>query len=311
MSSAAPDCDLQDLSETWAALRAALDALAPCERARVEAAARDGLAPAVAAGSHWDFNAPAYAADAALIQATGDQTTGPERDRLRRALAARWALDLPDRVPTLHLPSEVQAQYPPALRRFASGFADDDGPYDEDHWAKDVAFALGLTVPCGAQVAELAARLGPGEIVRHIRAGQGAGVALSYVRARGWGTWLQSHTEQRYTEEFNPAGWDACYLRIAAILRTRPALRGMIGSAWFYDPPLRDISPRLAYLQDRPLANGAFRVHQGPHPVHTARATETSPTRRKLVESGAYTPRSWIMAWPRSGLLSWADAQIR
>jgi len=296
--------DLQDLAEPLAALRAVLDRLTPSERLRVEGAAREGFKPAVAAGSHWDFNAPAAAADAAL-----GQMDGMDRDRLRRGLAARWALDLPDRVPTLDLPSEVQTQYPSALRRLAGFLSRDAQPYDEDHWAKDVAFALALTVPCGAQVAELEARLGPGEIWRHIRAGWGASPALSYVRARGWGTWLQSHTEQRYTEEFNPAGWDTCYLRIAAILRTRPALRGMIGSAWFYDPPIREISPRLAYLQDRPLANGGFRVHQGPHPVHTARATETSPTRRKLVESGAYTPRSWIMAWPRAGLLRWARAQ--
>ena len=80
----------------------------------------------------------------------------------------------------------------------------------------------------------------------------------------------------------------------------------MAGTSWFYDPALPAISPRLAYLQSTPLANGAHLVRHGPGADHTARATETSPTRKALVASGSYVPIAGTIMWPRSDLLSWA-----
>jgi hypothetical protein len=273
-------------------------------RRRVETLAPDAARAAAAAASHWDFTAPAQAVDAIL--ARGD---GEARHRLRRGLIAHWARELPERLAALDLPPEVLALVPGALERLALHLAADDGPYDPDFWAKDVRFVLALTVPCGAQVVDLAARIGPGEVVRHVLAGRGLGAAAAYVAARGWGDWLQIHTESRWLEDFNEAGWDRCWLRVAALLRRMPKMRGVIGASWFYDPPLCEISPRLAYLQRRPVENGAFLVHQGPDPLSTERCTATSPSRRDLVAKGLYTPRSWILAWPREGLLRWADRQ--
>ena len=77
----------------------------------------------------------------------------------------------------------------------------------------------------------------------------------------------------------------------------------MIGSSWFYDPPLETISPRLAYLRLNPLKGGAFIIHQGPAPIHSERASATSPTREAMIESGEYTPSSWLVAWPKSTLI--------
>ena len=81
----------------------------------------------------------------------------------------------------------------------------------------------------------------------------------------------------------------------------------MIGSSWFYDPPLETISPRLAYLRLNPLKGGAFIIHQGPAPIHSERASASSPTRKALIESGEYTPSSWLVAWPRATLIPWAE----
>jgi hypothetical protein len=83
----------------------------------------------------------------------------------------------------------------------------------------------------------------------------------------------------------------------------------MIGSSWFYDPPLETISPRLAYLRVNPLKGGAFIIHQGPAPIHSERCGATSPTRRAMIESGEYLPRSWLVAWPKSTLIPWAEAR--
>ena len=93
----------------------------------------------------------------------------------------------------------------------------------------------------------------------------------------------------------------------AELCRARPELAGMIGSSWFYDPPLTEISPRLAHLRLNPLNGGAFMVHQGPAPIHTERAGTASPSRKALIDSGEYTARSWLMIWPRKELIAWAD----
>lgn len=279
-----------------AAFRDVVARLPAAEQARVAALA-DGAATAAAqAASHWRFEQPADAADALLA---GDDTH-------RRALVAHWALQLPERYAPLNLPASVLAELPGAVTRLARFLIEAIGSYDPDYWAKDVRFVLGLTVPCGAQAVDLSARIGPGEVLRHVRAGRGTGATRAYLAARGWGCWLQIHTESRHLIDFNEAGFDACYRRIADLLESRPAMRGMMGASWFYDPPLREISPRLAYLQERPLAAGAFLIHQGTADLYTERATATSPTRKALVEAGQYTPRSWILAWPRAALIRWA-----
>ncbi|KAK0349259.1 hypothetical protein LTR94_033879, partial [Friedmanniomyces endolithicus] len=97
----------------------------------------------------------------------------------------------------------------------------------------------------------------------------------------------------------------------AELCRLRPELAGMIGSSWFYDPPLTEISPRLAHLRLNPLKGGAFLVHQGPGEIHTARAAAASASRKALIDAGDYTARSWLMVWPRKQLIAWADARAK
>ena len=82
--------------------------------------------------------------------------------------------------------------------------------------------------------------------------------------------------------EFNEQGWDKCYLRIADLLDLRKDIQGMIGTSWFYDPQLLEISPRLAYLQKCPLERGAFLLRHGTGHFDIEHATMTSKTRRRL-----------------------------
>ena len=124
-----------------------------------------------------------------------------------------------------------------------------------------------------------------------------------------WTPWLEVHTESRELSDFNEAGWDRAWATAAEICKRRPEMAGMLGSSWFYDPPLEQISPRLAYLRLNPLKHGAFMIHQGPGDIHTQRAATSSPTRAALIEKGEYTARSWIVAWPRAALIRWADAR--
>ncbi len=287
--------------EAFKAIRARLTVE---ERTRVDIASVEAVDPATAAAPHWNFDLPAHAAD----RARGEDAT----DAMRRGLVATWALELPGRAKQAALPGEVMELYPywmDKMAEFLTAAADADAAYDPDHWAKDVRMALVLSVP-GAltQTIDLSSPMGPGQVVRNGRDGHGWSQLVHYARSQGWKKpWLEVHTEARQLADCNEAGWDRAWATAAAICATRPELAGMIGSSWFYDPPLETISPRLAYLRLNPLKGGAFIIHQGPAPIHTERAGASSPTRKALIDSGDYTPRSWLVAWPRATLIPWAE----
>ncbi|MBB5744747.1 hypothetical protein [Brevundimonas variabilis] len=285
------------------AFQAIRNRLNDVDRDRVDAASVEALDPARAAAHHWNFELPAHAADAAL----GSDAT----DDMRRALIATWALEMPERVAAENLPVEVTELYPWWLDRLSEFLIASEGGYDRDHWAKDVRLVLVLSVPgARSQILDLSSRVGPREVLRSALDGHGWGAVLAYLKAQGWRRiWLQNHTESRHTQDFNEAGWDRTWMTSAAICRTRPELAGTMGASWFYDPQLETISPRLNYLRLNPLKGGAFMIHQGPGEIHSQRSGATSPTRRGLIESGAYTPHSWLLAWPRSTLIPWAGQQ--
>lgn len=261
---------------------------------------------AIIARPHWDFELAAKAVDEVIGTAFDDTATYD----LRRAMIARWALDLPDRYGQMNLPRQVQELYPDWIDYLIDFLNGDATAYDQDYWAKDVRFALALSVPASqSHVIDTSSPLGPRQIVRHGMEGRGFNSLFQWIGTRGWRPWLEAHTEARHLSDFNPVGWDKTWAAGAAFLKTHPAYAGMLGSSWFYDPPLETISPRLAYLRKTPLANGAFLVHQGPGDIHSERASASSPTRRAMIEKGEYVPSSWIVAWPRKALIKWAEVQ--
>ncbi len=283
-----------------AAFARVLDRLSPTDRARVEVMAPHAARAAAAAAPHWNFDLPAHAVDE-LLGADGT-------DDVRRGLIAFWAMELPGRVAAEDLPDEVLVLYPDHIDRLAAFLDAETGAYDRDFWAKDVRVSLALSVPgAQTQIIDLSSPLGAGPVVRSVLGGHGLNALPAWIGARGWRPWLEVHTESRHLADFNEAGWDRAWTTAAAILKRRPHMAGMIGSSWFYDPPLERISPRLAYLRLNPLKGGAFMVHQGPGEIHTQRAATASPTRAALIEKGEYVARSWIMAWPREALIRWAD----
>lgn len=279
--------------------RQVLDGLTEAQRGRVAAVAPEAERRAADAAAHWDFTLPAQAVDIVLGKKGGDA--------VRRGLIAHWGLGVVERARDLDLPPQVLALYPFWLDKLADFLLAGAEPYDADFWAKDVRFALALSVPgARSQVIDLSSPFGPGQTVRHALQGRGLAAPLNWLRCKGWRPWLEVHTESRHLDDFNEEGWNRAWATAAAICERNPELAGMIGSSWFYDPPLTEISPRLAHLRLNPLRGGAFMVHQGPGEIHSERAAAASPTRKALIESGRYTPRSWLMAWPRDSLIAWA-----
>ena len=276
------------------------------DRALLAALADDAAAAAAASAPHWDFDQPGHRVEEALCAAFGTKLI----DDHRRALIAHYALELPKRIAAERLPEAALELYPEWIGRMADFLTAAADPYDRDFWAKDVRLSLALSVPgARTQMIDLSSPMGPGQVLRHAREGWGWSVIPAYAAAQAWKPWLEVHTESRELSDFNEAGWDRAWATAAEILKSRPEMAGMLGSSWFYDPPLEQISPRLAYLRLNPLKHGAFMVHQGPGEIHTERAATSSPTRKALIEEGKYTARSWIVAWPRAALIRWADAR--
>jgi hypothetical protein len=82
----------------------------------------------------------------------------------------------------------------------------------------------------------------------------------------------------------------------------------MYGGSWFYDPKVKEISPRLRYLQDVPVAGGARLFRTGPSEGCTNDALSTSPTRKNLFNEGLYQPCGYALVWDRASQRRWAAA---
>jgi len=233
-----------------------------------------------------------------------------ERSAACRALVAAACLRLPKTLAKIDLPQSVQSLIPAAIVRLTDSLTEPSGDvYDEsfDLYRKDLRFVLGQSVPCGAQDVDLYASAPWTSLLKYPSLAK----IRRYLSADGSGIWFRIHTDPRNTSDFSEDGWRRCYLRIAELLSTHQEVRGMIGTSWFYDPQLLNISPRLAYLQNDPLHGGAFALRNGPGQIHTQRATMTSPSRRKLYEDGKYTPICWSVLWPRQELIAWAVSQAQ
>ncbi len=228
---------------------------------------------------------------------------------LKKALVAKMALDLPSVVEKMDLPKSVLELYPDTFGRLVDelGRDMDNSLHTIDNYLlKGIHFTFGLSVPCGAQTVDMISTIKARSLLHSILRTAGLGVVFRYLRAGGHGSWFRIHTDINNLTDFHEKGWDACYLRIAELLECREDIRGMVGTSWFYDPQLLEISPRLAYLQKRPLERGAFALSHRTSPFDIESATMKSKTRRRLFEEKRYNPKVYSIVWPRQALIDWA-----
>lgn len=238
----------------------------------------------------------------ALRECRGD--SDEQRD-FSRALIARLAQLTMTRAAGLALTRHIierTRQWLPRLAEFLETKTSGNYAFPGDWFCKDYRFVTMMTVPGGAQVIDLSDGIGPKTALmlamRHPLRG------LRAARS----TWFRVHTEARYLDEFNDAGWQDCYRELARLLTLHPHVQGMVGTSWFYDPALADVSPRLAYLRSLPIANGAVSVRHGTTAFDIHSATATSASRRALHEAGKYEPVCHSILWGRSDLIDWARA---
>jgi hypothetical protein len=224
------------------------------------------------------------------------------------------ALRLAETLVPRKIPDEILALYPARasqLLAYLRNLSDQEYCSPCDEFVKDVRFASGLSVPCGeAQCADLSSIIGYRMSARLLLWNPSRRNAWSILRSGRIVPWFQGHTDSRYLNDFNEPGWDACYIRIAALLRVHPEVFGFAGRAWFYDPQLESLSPRLSYLRLRLIERGAFMVRSGTTDDDIRNATAKSANRRRLYEAGEYTPVAYTWLWPREHLIAWADSQL-
>jgi len=170
-----------------------------------------------------------------------------------------------------------------------------------------IGLVLAINIPCGAQLLDLKSTIPLQSVLLTIHRERSLTNVMRYIKCRGFGVWFRGHTDTEYLDEFNEEGWDNFYLLIAELLLRRRYVRGLVGTSWFYDPQLINISPRLSYLQLRQLERGAFQMRHRGTVSDVNFATKSSPTRLRLYQDGLYNPVSHSLVWGRNEILRWAE----
>ena len=175
------------------------------------------------------------------------------------------------------------------------GFAD----LSSDSFLKDLWLARLVMIPAFAQVWWPWSGLSGRDVLR----GGPAALVHVFLHCGGRRPFLEGHTHDPVARAYwNEAGWREA-LRLAALaLPALPRAKGVFGTAWFYDPAVREISPRIAFAQD--LQADAFRLRIGSNEAAIANATATSAERRNRYREGAYLPTDYALIWSRAAIRS-------
>lgn len=175
------------------------------------------------------------------------------------------------------------------------GFAD----LSRDSFLKDLWLARVVMIPAFAQVWWPHSGLSARSV---LRAGP-ASAAYVFLRCGGRRPFLEGHTHDPVARAYwNEPGWREA-LRLAALaLPALPKACGIFGTAWFYDPAIKQISPRIGFAQDLQVGHGAHRFRVGSNDAAIANATLTSAERRNRYRDGLYLPTDYTIIWSRRDL---------
>lgn len=206
-----------------------------------------------------------------------------------------------DRFEASGLHPEFGLHYADHFHRMLDQIGQDAGfaALDSDSFRKDLWITRVVMVPAFAQCWWPHAGIALRDVAR---AGAKA-VAGLYLRCGGRRPFLEGHTHDPVAKAYwNEAGWKEA-LRLAALaLPAFPKARGVCGTAWFYDPALLEITPRLAFAQELQVGQGAFRFVIGSNEAAIRNATATSADRRTRYQNGSYVPTDYAVVWSRRAL---------
>ncbi|WP_163832475.1 hypothetical protein [Spartinivicinus ruber] len=173
-----------------------------------------------------------------------------------------------------------------------------------DCYLKDLALCSGRIFPAGARLVEPYS-----SIQRALVISGGFSQALKFINmqahTRSLKNFFRLHTHLEELEEFTPEGWQNTCLLLADMLILNPQINGLIGGSWFYDPAISKISPHLEYVQQLIIKNGGFSFYAETEGENSDSLIKSNK-RRQAFNNGQYTPKCYVIIWPRQALLKWA-----
>jgi hypothetical protein len=272
-------------------------------------AAHPGLSAAVAALPFERFEAPWETG--AIVHKYNDVPPAAAAllDALPGDLRVPWLCALllwhigrsAERFATSRLPDEFALHYTDTFHRLLDQIEADSGFADlaSDSFLKDLWLARIVMIPAFAQVWWPRSGLSAKDV---LRAGPRA-AGYVFLRCGGRRPFLEGHTHDPVARAYwNEPGWREA-LRLAALaLPALPRVRGAFGTAWFYDPKVKEVSPRIAFAQDLQVGRGALRLCVGSNEAAIANATATSAERRNRYRDGLYLPTDYSIIWSRRDL---------
>jgi hypothetical protein len=216
------------------------------------------------------------------------------------------------RLPDTNLPASVRLLYQSNFARIVRDVELDQSIYYlYPRLNKDLGLCSLRLIPCGAfkvHMHGIAWRYllrRPGDVPRCVR------LLASHLRGRK--PLYESHLDARDRVAmlgFNRTGWTWSLVTAAELLERNPDVKGMFGGAWFHDPKLPSVSPKLAFLSELAAETGAVKFDLGPCDAQGVRdATWMAAERKSLWEHGKYRPRAYLIVWPRGPLIAWAQRQ--
>lgn len=181
--------------------------------------------------------------------------------------------------------------------------------HTNDLFVKDLGICRLKLLPLGAELVDIWAgvprsTLLNGGISQIIQAG-----LFIARRVGGFRPLYEYHWDRRLVRYFNEHEYDLCYMRLAELLELNPAVKGLFGASWWYDPKIEEIAPELLFLQRVPIENGARVFHVGSDPEATKDALIFSKKRKLLYEAGKFRPSRYMLVWARHDILNWAKAK--
>ena len=182
--------------------------------------------------------------------------------------------------------------------------------YSSDKFSKSLAICLNRLKPFGAQKVCISS-IPRGFIFKSNISQVFRGTLLLINKIRGWKPVYEMHTDSNdaaLLEQFSSDGWALFYKRIAEELMVNTKIKALYGTSWFFDPSLKDISPRLSYLLELPLAHGAEVFLIGPSDSARKSALATSTTRVEMYAAGKYEPTDYMLVWAREDMLRWLNS---
>jgi hypothetical protein len=190
------------------------------------------------------------------------------------------------------------------LDRVEEGLGKDEPAFADlanDSFLKDLWIARAVMIPTFAQIWWPHSGLS----ARDVLSGGPSAAAYVFLRCGGRRPFMEGHTHDPMARAYwNEKGWGEA-LRLAALaLPALPRLRGIFGTAWFYDPAIREVSPRIAFAQDLQADRGACRIRIGTNEAAIANATATSAERRNRMRDGSYMPTDYALVWSRRDLIA-------